>query len=186
MEHLLLDSILMVPQDHPTQTVRFIQLAAARGMHCRGTSGHLNKTGQGGLFTGSGLCCRILLRDQGSGHQLSIDDVKGWGSVAAGYLLDLCAGGKKSEAGLWMSLGEATVDSEEGVSHCAATMWPWRCHCRNIVLCWPCSCLIGNTIDIPLGNIIVQLLVGLTFTFSLIITIMSQSINPTIQGRLIK
>ena len=77
----------------------------------------------------------ILRRDQRNGHQLSTNAIEGWGSSAIGCLSDLCASGEKSEVGLWMSLEEAAVDSEEGVGHCVATIWPWRCHFRNIVFC---------------------------------------------------
>lgn len=71
------------------------------------------RQGGEGFSQWSGLCCRILGRDQRSGHRLSIDAVKGWGSVATECLCDLCAGGKKNEVGLRISLGEAKLTQKK-------------------------------------------------------------------------
>lgn len=58
----------------------------------------------------------ILRRNQESGHQLSTDAAKGWGSSATGYLSDLRAGGKRSEVGLQMSMWGKQQSTQKKVS----------------------------------------------------------------------
>lgn len=190
MEHLLLDSILMVLQYHAIQKVRFIQLPAARGMHCRGTSVHLSDTGWGGGSFSQGQAYAIGF--SGGMREVAIKFLLMLSRVGAAQQLVVSMvfvqEARRVKWGFGCHWGKQQLTQKKVLVivqlPCVILEMSFQtCHTRNIVLGWPWPCLIGNTIEIPLGNIIAQLLAGRTFTFSLIITIMSWSINPTIQAR---